>query len=150
MQDSFHTFLEVFLFSNKVSIQGSPFTSPMSMSIFNQEQYIILLSLIPYRRCSEIPGRTLRWLINFVSFFQVRSPKSPDISGVARRGGGGGGKGEKCPLDSEKFVKNREKRGKIGKLLSLCPSWQIYGLATLLPDIRSYLCNYASIIIHIA
>ena len=45
-----------------------------------------------------------------------------------------GGKGGRVPRQ-RKFVKNREKigekRGKIGKFLSLCPSWQI-GLATLL------------------
>ena len=57
-------------------------------------------------------------------------------------------KGAECPFDSEKIAKNRGKEGenqekngkksgkgeKIGKVLSLCPFWQI-GLATLLHDL---------------
>ena len=45
--------------------------------------------------------------------------------------GGGGSRGKNAPLDSEKFAKNQKKeeenqekageRGKIGKVLSLCP-----------------------------
>ena len=55
---------------------------------------------------------------------------------------GGGGKGQSATPDSENFAKNPEKRGKnqkksgkrrknweekakIGKVLSLCPSWQL-------------------------
>ena len=62
----------------------------------------------------------------------------------------GGQGGQSATPDSKKFAKNREKEGKnrekkrkqreekakIGKVLSLCPSWQI-GLATLLVPVMS-------------
>ena len=65
-----------------------------------------------------------------------------------------GSRGAECPLDSEEFAKNREKEGenqekegknrekggKIGKVLSLCPSWQIR-LATLLVQ-RCHFSDY--------
>ena len=74
---------------------------------------------------------------------------SPDaFSGVASIGA----RGSECPPDSEKFAKiwkNQEKRGKnweekakIGKILSLWPSWQ-KGLATLLDAFQNASLPYS-------
>ena len=70
--------------------------------------------------------------------------------------------GKSAPLDSKKFAKDREKEGgnqekrekeekigekrQIGKVLSLCPSWQI-GLATLLQAVKKMYKRRAETII---
>ena len=74
-----------------------------------------------------------------------RDCNSNIVSGVATGGGDGGqsatpdsekiakhwGKVGKNRENRQKKMKNRKEKAKIGKVLSLCPSWQI-GLATLL------------------
>ena len=74
-------------------------------------------------------------IIDFVSFFQVRSPKSPDISGVAT-GGGDEVPPWKRKIICEKSGKKRKHREGTFTLPHLTDIWAGY---TLLPDIRSSL-----------
>ena len=91
---------------------------------------------------------TLKWYQLSFERNVLHNIGEPQISGHSHWSGKGG----RVPhLDSEKFANNREKEGKnqersgkkrknweekakIGKVLSLCPSWQ-KGLAALLPQI---------------